>query len=131
MDNLTLSQKDATEDFVEITAQPGEGTIAKITTPDSIKITDVEADKSAKALYAYLQGLTKNEQVLFGHQNDVNKSVNTSADLGDVADVTGSVSGVFGIDSLGVVGSEAGGTSSADALTLSLIHISEPTRPRI
>ena len=117
LDNLTLSQKDATEDFVEITAQPGEGTIAKITTPDSIKITDVEADKSAKALYAYLQGLTKNEQVLFGHQNDVNKSVNTSADLGDVADVTGSVSGVFGIDSLGVVGSEAGGTSSADALT--------------
>lgn len=117
LDNLTLSQKDATEDFVEITAQPGEGTTAKITTPDSIKITDVKADKSAKALYAYLQGLTKNEQVLFGHQNDVNKSVNTSADLGDVADVTGSVSGVFGIDSLGVVGSEAGGTSSADALT--------------
>ena len=116
LDNLTLSQKDATEDFVEITAQPGEGTTAKITTPDSIKITDASADKSAKALYAYLQGLTKNDQVLFGHQNDVNKSVNTSADLGDVADVTGSVSGAFGIDSLGVVGTEAGGTSSADAL---------------
>ena len=117
LDNLTLSQKDATEDFVEITAQPGAGTTAQITTPKSIKITDASAGKSAKALYAYLQGLTANKQVLFGHQNDVNKSVNTSADLGDVADVTGSVSGVFGIDSLGVVGSEAGGTSSADALT--------------
>lgn len=117
LDNLTLSQKDATEDFVEITAQPGAGTTAQIKTPESIKITDASAGKSAKALYAYLQGLTANNQVLFGHQNDVNKSVNTSADLGDVADVTGSVSGVFGIDSLGVVGSEAGGTSSADALT--------------
>lgn len=116
LDNLTLSQKDATEDFVEITAKPGAGTTAKITAPDSIKITDASADKSAKALYAYLQGLTRNNQVLFGHQNDVNKSVNTSADLGDVADVTGSVSGVFGIDSLGVVGSEVGGTSSEDAL---------------
>ena len=117
LDNLKLSQKDATEDFVEITAQPGAGTTAQIKTPESIKITDASAGKSAKALYAYLQGLTANNQVLFGHQNDVNKSVNTSADLGDVADVTGSVSGVFGIDSLGVVGSEAGGTSSADALT--------------
>ncbi len=116
LDNLTLSQKNATEDFVEITAQPVAGTTVKITTPDSIKITDASADKRAKALYAYLQGLTENKQVLFGHQNDVNKSVNTSAGLGDVENVTGSVSGVFGIDSLGVVGSEVGGTSSADAL---------------
>ena len=117
LDNLTLSQKNATEDFVEITAQPVAGTTVEIKTPGSIKITDASADKRAKALYAYLQGLTANKQVLFGHQNDVNKSVNTSANLGDVENVTGSVSGVFGIDSLGVVGSEVGGTSSADALT--------------
>lgn len=116
LDNLTLSQKDTSKDFVEITSKAGNGTTAKITTPDSIKITDSSADKSAKALYAYLQGLTANEQVLFGHQNDVNKSVNASASNGDVYDITGSVSGVFGIDSLGVVGTEAGGTSSEDAL---------------
>ena len=30
-------------------------------------------------------------------------------DLGDVKDVTGSVSGIFGIDSLALFGSEAGG----------------------
>lgn len=45
----------------------------------------------AKALYAYLQGLTESDQVLFGHQNDVSRSV-SGKELGDVKDVTGSVS---------------------------------------
>lgn len=44
----------------------------------------------------------------FGHQNDVSRSV-SGKELDDVKDVTGSVSGIFGIDSLGLFGSEAGG----------------------
>ena len=36
--------------------------------------------------------------------------------MGDVYDVTGSVSGVFGIDTLALAGSEAGGTDAASAL---------------
>ena len=42
----------------------------------------------------------------FGHQNDVSRSV-SGKELDDVKDVTGSVSGIFGIDSLGLFGSEA------------------------
>ena len=82
-------------------------------------MTDPDASNSAKALYAYLQGLTESDQVLFGHQNDVSHSVGNN-DLGDVKDVTGSVSGIFGIDSLALFGSEAGGTDAASALQSSI-----------
>lgn len=58
-------------------------------------MTDPDASNSAKALYAYLQGLTESDQVLFGHQNDVSRSVGTKDELGDVHDVTGSVSGIL------------------------------------
>ena len=71
-------------------------------------------------MYAYLQGLTESDQVLFGHQNDVSRSVGTKDELGDVHDVTGSVSGIFGIDSLALFGSEAGGTDAKSALENSI-----------
>ena len=101
LDNLILSQKDASGDFVTITATPNtDGTQAKPEATDkTLTMTDPDASNSAKALYAYLQGLTESDQVLFGHQNDVSHSVGNN-DLGDVKDVTGSVSGIFGIDSL-------------------------------
>ena len=52
----------------------------------------------------------------FGHQNDVSRSV-SGKELDD-KDVTGSVSGIFGIDSLGLFGSEAGGTDAKTALKM-------------
>lgn len=121
LDNLILSQKDAGGDFVAITATPNtDGTQAKPeATGKTLTMTDPDASNSAKALYAYLQGLTESDQVLFGHQNDVSHSVGNN-DLGDVKDVTGSVSGIFGIDSLALFGSEAGGTDAASALQKSI-----------
>lgn len=121
LDNLILSQKDASGDFVTITATPNtDGTQAKTEATDkTLTMTDPDASNSAKALYAYLQGLTESDQVLFGHQNDVSHSVGNN-DLGDVKDVTGSVSGIFGIDSLALFGSEAGGTDAASALQKSI-----------
>ena len=122
MDDLTLSQKDASGDFVTITATPNtDGTQAKTEATDkTLTMTDPDASNSAKALYAYLQGLTESDQVLFGHQNDVSRSVGTKDELGDVHDVTGSVSGIFGIDSLALFGSEAGGTDAKSALENSI-----------
>lgn len=122
LDNLILSQKDASGDFVTITATPNtDGTQAKTEATDKIlTMTDPDASNSAKALYAYLQGLTESDQVLFGHQNDVSRSVGTKDELGDVHDVTGSVSGIFGIDSLALFGSEAGGTDAKSALENSI-----------
>ena len=121
LDNLILSQKDASGDFVTITAKPNtDATQAKPEATDkTLTMTDPDASNSAKALYAYLQGLTESDQVLFGHQNDVSHSVGNN-DLGDVKDVTGSVSGIFGIDSLALFGSEAGGTDAASALQKSI-----------
>ena len=52
----------------------------------------------------------------FGHQNDVSSV--SGKELDDVKDVTGSVSGIFGIDSLGLFGSEAGGTDAKTALKM-------------
>ena len=121
LDNLILSQKDASGDFVKITTTPNaNGTqVAVVTTTKTLTMTDPKATDSAKALYAYLQGLTESDQVLFGHQNDVSRSV-SGKELGDVKDVTGSVSGIFGIDSLGLFGSEAGGTDAKTALENSI-----------
>lgn len=117
LDNLVLSQKNATADFVEITSKAGEGTTADISkAATDLKVTDAELDDSALALQSYLNGLKNSDQVLFGHQNDVSRSVNAQAQLGDVYDVTGSVSGVFGIDTLSLTGSEGGGENAKDAL---------------
>lgn len=122
LDNLTLSQKDDSADYTKITSQPdANGTQAVVKTTDkTLTMTDPKASDSAKALYAYLQGLTESDQVLFGHQNDVSRSVGTKDALGDVHDVTGSVSGIFGIDSLALFGSEAGGTDAKSALENSI-----------
>lgn len=124
LDNLTLSQKDDSADYTKITSQPdANGTQAVVKTTDkTLTMTDPKASDSAKALYAYLQGLTESDQVLFGHQNDVSRSVGTKDALGDVHDVTGSVSGIFGIDSLALFGSEAGGTDAKSALEKSISY---------
>ena len=121
LDNLTLSQKDASADYTKITETANaDGTQANVTaTGETLTMTDPYATASAKALYAYLQGLTESDQVLFGHQNDVSRSV-SGKELGDVKDVTGSVSGIFGIDSLSLFGSEAGGTDAETALQKSI-----------
>ncbi len=121
LDNLTLSQADPTKDFVEITSEPGEGSPADLSKlPTEVKLADSNANPNAVALFAYLKGLANADQVLFGHQNAVSRSVNTQAELGDVHDVTGQISGIFGIDTLALTGSEAGGTDSASALANSV-----------
>ena len=123
LDNLVLSQADTTKDFVEITETPGAGSPADLSQmPSSVRVSDANAADSAKALAAYLNTLMNSDQVLFGHQNDVSRSVNPQASLGDVYDVTGQVSGVFGIDSLAVTGSEAGGSDAASALANSVAY---------
>ena len=123
LDDLELSQKNDMDEFVRITSTVNEnGTKAKVSTGDKKKIT-VTDDKMADcavALQSYLNKLDDSDQVLFGHQNDVSRSVSTNDELGDVHDVTGSVSGVFGIDSLALTGSEAGGTDAKSALEKSV-----------
>ncbi|MBO5209708.1 MAG: CIA30 family protein [Lachnospiraceae bacterium] len=116
-DDATHEKADAESDFVEIAVTPDvdEKAADFSKTPEKITLSDAEATDSAKALYTYFVALTESDQVLFGHQNDVSRHVGQN-ELGDVYDVTGSVSGVFGIDSLALCGSEAGGTDAKTAL---------------
>ncbi|MGN0416199.1 MAG: glycosyl hydrolase [Agathobacter sp.] len=111
IDNITLSQYDPTADFVDITAKADteNASQADITgMATSVSLADKDATASARALYSYLKNLDTKDQVLFGHQNDTHKSVNTNGSGSDTKDMTGSISGVVGIDSLALTGTELG-----------------------
>lgn len=124
VDNITLSQYNATGDFVKITATPNAvGTQADVSNaPTQVKLSDANAGTSATALYAYLMALRANDQVLFGHENDINKMVNSTAKEGDVKDITGSISGVYGIDSLALTGAELGISDAKEALNQAVTY---------
>lgn len=122
MDNMVLSQKDGSSDFVDITSKPGDGTKADISKmPGEVSVADSQASDSARALYAYLVSLGKSGQVIFGHQNDTFKHV-TSRDgvYSDTKDVTGSISGIVGMDTLALTGAESGKASVDEAIEYSV-----------
>lgn len=124
VDNITLSQYNATGDFVKITATPNAvGTQADTSNaPTQVRLSDANAGTSATALYAYLMALRENGQVLFGHENDINKMVSSTAKEGDVKDITGSISGVYGIDSLALTGAELGISDAKEALNQAVAY---------
>lgn len=109
VDNLEISEYDRTNDFVKITSVPKEQTLANISNlPTTVKLADQKAHQSAKNLLAYLTALKNNDQVLFGHENDYNKMVSQTAKEGDVKELTGSLSGIYGLDTLSLTGAELG-----------------------
>ncbi|MGN0482069.1 MAG: glycosyl hydrolase [Lachnospiraceae bacterium] len=114
IDNITLSQNDPSKDFVEITSKvtetPAQADLTKM--PTEVALADENASENTAALFSYLKGLSDNHQVLFGHQNDTHKSVRSEAKNGDVCDITGSISGLVGIDTLSLSGKEMGEASS-------------------
>lgn len=122
LDNLTLSQYNAAGDYTEITETAGEAVLADTSSmPEEVTLSDVNASGSAKALYAYLKGLDAADQVLFGHQNDTSKHVSTRDGVySDTKDVTGSISGLVGIDSLALTGVELGIDNVDDAVQKSI-----------
>lgn len=109
IDDVTFGQLDASEDYVAITeAVDNEADRVSLTQlPSEITLVDSKATDSTKALAAYLQGVRKEDKVLFGHQNSTFRSVRDNGVTSDVKDVTGSEAGVFGIDTLALAGSEA------------------------
>ena len=124
VDNITLSQYSAAGDYVKITMTPNaDGTQADIShAPTQVRLSDADAGASATALYAYLMALRESDQVLFGHENDINKMVSSTATEGDVREITGSVSGLYGIDSLALTGAELGIADANDALEQAIAY---------
>lgn len=112
IDNIVLSQFDSSADFVDITSTPGAGTQADTSKmPGDVVLADADATATTKSLYSYLKGLGASNQVLFGHQNDTHKCVGKNDGVySDTKDITGSISGIVGIDSLALTGAELGMT---------------------
>ena len=118
IDNITLSQYNAAGDYVKITAVPNAvGTQANLSgMPIGVRLADGDATAETKRLYSYLETLSNNNQVLFGHENDYNKNVSQTATEGDVKELTGSLSGIYGLDTLAIAGAELGLTDPQQAM---------------
>ncbi|WP_010250869.1 glycosyl hydrolase [Acetivibrio cellulolyticus] len=119
IDNVTFSQAVIEDNYVLATKTVEEQIPVSVTSdsvtangmtqeiPNSVKLTDDKAIKSAAQLYAYLEAVGKTDSVLFGHQNDITcKAGNVALSKSDVEDVTGSTAAVMGIDALALTGNE-------------------------
>ena len=92
---------------VELPATNGEVTTVDLSKmPESVQLADSEATAEAAAAYSYLKGVTADDKVLFGHQNDNSRTV--AGGESDTKDMTGSYSAVVAYDTLALVGSELG-----------------------
>lgn len=122
LDNIVLSQYDSSADFVDITSTPGAGSKADTSKmPGDVILADADATATTKSLYSYLKGLSAANQVLFGHQNDTHKCVGKNDGVySDTKDITGSISGIVGIDSLALTGAELGLTDVSAAVAKSV-----------
>lgn len=117
LDNIRLAEKSAGDVSVAITQTAGSGTRADWSGMEQmVEIADKDAIEKTRELYSYLQSLSQNDQVLFGHQNDYHKRVSQSASEGDTKELTGSLSGIYGVDSLALTGVELGMTNADEAM---------------
>ena len=120
--DVKIGQLDASEDYVEITEKlDAQGDVADLSgMAAEVKLVDGDATNSTKALAAYLAGLQKSGQVLFGHQNSTFRSVRDNGETSDIKDITGSEAGLFGIDTLALAGMETGKKTRQEALDASV-----------
>lgn len=124
LDNMRFTQTKVADAYVDTTirAQKGAGisvsddgrtlTTAsgqQIAIAENVALVDAEAIQATKQLYAYLKAVGESDSVIFGHQNDTHHKAGSAAlSNSDTKDITGSISGVAGIDTLSLTGNEAG-----------------------
>jgi Beta-mannanase len=73
----------------------------------NVTLVDKNATAQVKQIYSYLNAVGKSSSAIFGHQNDTHhKAGDPSLSSSDSYDVTGSYSGVIGIDALSLTGNE-------------------------
>lgn len=110
IDNITLDQKAQEDIYVEKTAVPVKQepvSIGDLEMPSSVKLVDDKASKETADLYAYLTGIGKTDKVIYGHQNDTHKkALYKQGTNSDTKDITGSISGIVGMDTLSFTGDE-------------------------
>ena len=100
-------------------------------TPLTNKVVDKQLTPEAARLYRYLLAVPKAGKVIYGHQNDTHHKMFRvdSGSESDCKDVTGSIAGVVGLDSLSLTGDELELTAAEQAagitLTSRLVEIAE------
>ena len=91
----------------KLTVFQKDGTPVQIPLTDTAALVDKDADADTAALYAYLQAIGESDSVIYGHQNDTwHHAGSLPGSISDTKDVTGSISGVIGIDALSLTGAE-------------------------
>ncbi len=126
LDNVQFAQGDADEEDVYVnstvalddktnlsvsgntlTSQTEDGADETTSIATSVTLVDGNATENTAKIYALLQALGNSKSVIFGHQNDTwHKTGSSSLGSSDVEDITQSISGVVGIDTLSLVGDE-------------------------
>jgi mannan endo-1,4-beta-mannosidase len=89
-----------------------DGTLEETDIATEINLVDKDASKNTQAIYAYLQAVGKSSSVIFGHENDTWHKAGAASgsaigiSSSDTMDVTGSIAGMIGIDTLSLTGNE-------------------------
>ena len=125
IDNIELSQKEVDNIYVEITEEvkPQDSiNVSDLDTPSEVKLVDEKVTDETSSLYSYLMGLSKTDKVIFGHENDTHHKGgkyeipgDTSGIKSDTLDMTGSIAGLVGMDTLSFTGDELDGGVDAAA----------------
>lgn len=121
IDNIELSKETTDDIYVDITEEvtktPTVVDINELQTPSNSSFVDSNITDEAAALYAYLMGIGKSDKVIFGHQNDTHHKGGKleNGTNSDTKDITGSIAGVVGIDTLSFTGAELEGGVDAAA----------------
>lgn len=121
IDNIKLSKEESDDIYVDITEElsetPSVVDINSLVTPENVSLVDASAIKETASLYSYLIGVGKSDKVIFGHQNDTHHKGGSleNGTNSDTKDVTGSIAGVVGIDTLSFTGAELEGGVDAAA----------------
>ena len=125
IDNIELGQVKKDEVYVEKTAVTTEQkklNLSDLDIKSSVKLVDSNASETTADLYSYLKGIGKTENVIYGHQNDTHHKAVLKDKLtnSDTKDLTGSISGMIGIDTLSLTGNELQLTEEEEAAGLTL-----------
>ncbi|MGN0145414.1 MAG: glycosyl hydrolase [Clostridium sp.] len=124
LDNIVFGQMKEEEVYVDKTAVPTKQekvTVEELGSniPSTVKLVDSNATASTADLYAYLTGIGKTDKVIYGHQNDTHhKALYKGGSNSDTKDITGSISGITGMDGLSFTGAELNLTDEEKAAGL-------------
>lgn len=132
-DNMRFTKLTAPEIYVDSTILPNKGpgiqvvdegrsiqtaSGQKVAIAENVALVDAKAIDATKNLYAYLKAVGESDSVIFGHQNDTHHKAGSLGDgfsSSDTKDVTGSIAGVVGIDTLSLTGNEASSWDTPEA----------------